>query len=184
VAHQGQSSSGQTPPPCSVYLSLSMVPVGALTLFGGWPSSERSTGPRRRAHRAPLGRRRAPGGLPVRGGGRLATGQAMSVAPVGDFPQERLQMFTDDGVEERVLGCVEEENGHRWTLGWSAHRCLTNTTHSHSGQAHTTTGRGRRPCPRRHHAGRQRHNRFDCRKSASPRSGSRPQLWCWCHGRS
>jgi hypothetical protein len=31
-------------------------------------------------------------------------GQAMSVAPVGGFPQEGLQMFADDGVEDRVLG--------------------------------------------------------------------------------
>jgi len=31
-------------------------------------------------------------------------GQAMSVAPVGGFPQEGLQMFEDDGVEDRVLG--------------------------------------------------------------------------------
>jgi hypothetical protein len=31
-------------------------------------------------------------------------GQAMSVAPVGGFPQEALQMFADDGVEDRVLG--------------------------------------------------------------------------------
>ena len=30
-------------------------------------------------------------------------GQAMSVAPVGGFPQEGLQMFADDGVEDRVL---------------------------------------------------------------------------------
>jgi hypothetical protein len=31
-------------------------------------------------------------------------GQAMAVAPVGGFPQEGLQMFADDGVEDRVLG--------------------------------------------------------------------------------
>jgi hypothetical protein len=31
-------------------------------------------------------------------------GQAMSVAPAGGFPQEGLQMFADDGVEDRVLG--------------------------------------------------------------------------------
>jgi len=31
-------------------------------------------------------------------------GQAVSVAPVGGFPQEGLQMFADDGVEDRVLG--------------------------------------------------------------------------------
>ena len=30
--------------------------------------------------------------------------QAMSVAPIGGFPQEGLQMFADDGVEDRVLG--------------------------------------------------------------------------------
>ena len=30
--------------------------------------------------------------------------QAVAVAPVGGFPQEGLQMFTDDGVEDRVLG--------------------------------------------------------------------------------
>jgi len=28
----------------------------------------------------------------------------VSVASVGGFPQEGLQMFTDDGVEDRVLG--------------------------------------------------------------------------------
>jgi len=28
----------------------------------------------------------------------------VSVAPVRGFPQEGLQMFTDDGVEDRVLG--------------------------------------------------------------------------------
>jgi hypothetical protein len=31
-------------------------------------------------------------------------GQTVSVAPVGGFPQEGLQMFADDGVEDRVLG--------------------------------------------------------------------------------
>jgi hypothetical protein len=31
-------------------------------------------------------------------------GQAVAVAPVGGFPQEGLQMFTDDGVEHGVLG--------------------------------------------------------------------------------
>jgi uncharacterized protein YaaQ len=31
-------------------------------------------------------------------------GQATSVAPVGGFTQEGLQMFADDGVEDRVLG--------------------------------------------------------------------------------
>jgi hypothetical protein len=31
-------------------------------------------------------------------------GQAMSVAPVGGFPPEGLQMFADDGMEDRVLG--------------------------------------------------------------------------------
>ena len=33
-------------------------------------------------------------------------GQAVSVAPVGGFPQEGLQMFADDGVEDGVLGVV------------------------------------------------------------------------------
>ena len=57
-------------PPCSVYHSLSIVPVGALTAPGGHglPASGLPA-PRRRAHRAPSGRRRAPGGLPGRGGG-------------------------------------------------------------------------------------------------------------------
>ncbi len=31
-------------------------------------------------------------------------GQAVSVAPVGGFPQEGLQMFADDGVEDGVPG--------------------------------------------------------------------------------
>ncbi len=31
-------------------------------------------------------------------------GQAVSIAPVRGFPQEGLQMFADDGVEDRVLG--------------------------------------------------------------------------------
>jgi len=31
-------------------------------------------------------------------------GQAVSVASVGGFPQEGLQMFADDGVEDGVLG--------------------------------------------------------------------------------
>lgn len=31
-------------------------------------------------------------------------GQAVSVAPVGGFPQEGLQMFPDDGVQDGVLG--------------------------------------------------------------------------------
>ena len=31
-------------------------------------------------------------------------GQAVSVAAVGGFPQEGLQMFADDGMEDRVLG--------------------------------------------------------------------------------
>jgi len=31
-------------------------------------------------------------------------GQAVAVASVGGFPQEGLQMFADDGVEDRVLG--------------------------------------------------------------------------------
>jgi len=57
-------------PPCSVYQSLSIVPVGALTPPGshGAPASGLPA-PRRRAHRAPSGRRRAPGSLPGRGGG-------------------------------------------------------------------------------------------------------------------
>src|SRR5882724_5230637 len=57
-------------PPCSVYHSLSIVPVGVVPPPGahGPPASGLPT-PRRRAHRAPPGHRRAPGGLPARGGG-------------------------------------------------------------------------------------------------------------------
>ena len=56
-------------PPCSVYQSLSIVPVGALTLPGSHgPPASGLPAPRRRAHRAPSGRRRPPGGLPGRGG--------------------------------------------------------------------------------------------------------------------
>src|SRR6266481_5476015 len=57
-------------PPWSVYHSLSIVPVGALTPPGGHgPPASGLPAPRRRAHRAPPGHRRAPGGLPARGGG-------------------------------------------------------------------------------------------------------------------
>src|SRR5438445_11555001 len=57
-------------PPWSVYHSLSIVPVGAVTSPGGHgPSASDLPAPRRRAHRAPPGHRRAPGGLPARGGG-------------------------------------------------------------------------------------------------------------------
>jgi hypothetical protein len=52
-------------PPCSVYQSLSIVPVGALTPPGSHgPPASGLPAPRRRAHRAPSGRRRAPGSLP------------------------------------------------------------------------------------------------------------------------
>ena len=46
-------------------------------------------------------------------------GQAVSVAPVGGFPQEGLQMFADDGVEDRVLGVARliRAMGMRHTLG-------------------------------------------------------------------
>jgi hypothetical protein len=33
-----------------------------------------------------------------------AAGQAVFVAPVGGFPQEGLQRFADDGVQDGVLG--------------------------------------------------------------------------------
>src|SRR6266436_2275598 len=61
------------PPPSpawSVYHSLSIVPVDAVTPPGGHgPPASGLRAPRRRAHRAPPGHRRAPGGLPARGGG-------------------------------------------------------------------------------------------------------------------
>ena len=70
----------QPPPsqPCSVYHSLSIVPVGAVTPPGGHgPPARGLPAPRRRAHRAPPGHRRAPGGLPARsGGGRRRHGPA------------------------------------------------------------------------------------------------------------
>ena len=50
---------------------------------------------------------------------RDETGQAMAVAPVGGFPQEGLQMFADDGVENRVLGVARliRAMGMRHALG-------------------------------------------------------------------
>src|SRR6266481_3136519 len=61
------------PPPSpawSVYHSLSIVPVDAVTPPGGHgPPARGLPAPRRRARRAPPGHRRAPGGLPARGGG-------------------------------------------------------------------------------------------------------------------
>src|SRR6266481_2121131 len=57
-------------PPWSVYHSLSIVPVDAVTPpEGHGPPASGLRAPRRRAHRAPPGHRRAPGGLPARGGG-------------------------------------------------------------------------------------------------------------------
>src|SRR6266481_3553788 len=57
-------------PTLSVYHSLSIVPVGVVTPPGGHgPPASGLPAPRRRAHRAPPGHRRAPGGLPARGGG-------------------------------------------------------------------------------------------------------------------
>src|SRR6266436_8556924 len=57
-------------PPWSVYHSLSIVPVDAVTPPGGHgPPARGLPAPRRRARRAPPGHRRAPGGLPARGGG-------------------------------------------------------------------------------------------------------------------
>jgi hypothetical protein len=46
-------------------------------------------------------------------------GQAVSVAPVGGFPQEVFQMFADDGVEDRVLGVARliRAMGMRHALG-------------------------------------------------------------------
>src|SRR5882724_13588024 len=57
-------------PPCPVYHSLSIVPVGTLTSPGGHgPPASGLPAPQRRAHRAPPGHRRAPRGLPAHGGG-------------------------------------------------------------------------------------------------------------------
>ena len=46
-------------------------------------------------------------------------GQAVSVASVGGFPQEGLQMFAGDGVEDRVLGVARliRAMGMRHALG-------------------------------------------------------------------
>jgi hypothetical protein len=46
-------------------------------------------------------------------------GQAVAVAAVRDFPQEGLQMFADDGVEDGVLGVAGliRATGMRHALG-------------------------------------------------------------------
>jgi len=57
-------------PPCSVYHSLSIVPVGTLTSPGGdGPPASGLPPPQRRAYGAPPGHRQAPRGLPAHGGG-------------------------------------------------------------------------------------------------------------------
>src|SRR4030095_4728611 len=79
-------------PPRSVYHSLSIVPVGAVTPPGGHgPPASGLPAPRRRAHRAPSGHRRAPGGLPARGGGGRRRGEPPAIrrARVPGLPDVR-----------------------------------------------------------------------------------------------
>src|SRR5690242_10165093 len=85
-AGSGLAAAVPTPP---VYHSLSIVPVGVVTPPGGHGPASGLPAPRRRAHRAPPGHRRAPGGLPARGGGsrrRRGPESTASMAPLAGGP--------------------------------------------------------------------------------------------------
>ncbi len=85
-------------PPCSVYQSLSIVPVGALTPPGSHgPPASGLPAPRRRAHRAPSGRRRAPGSLPGRGGGGWRRGRASRSSSSASSDDINLEMSEFNG---------------------------------------------------------------------------------------
>src|ERR1700730_8335208 len=105
------------PPPsplCSVYHSLSLVPVGAVTPHGGHgPPASGLLARRGRAHRAPSGRRRVPGGLPARGGGGRRRGGPPAVrrARVPRIPdvrrvRARHRAVSVRGVRARAPGAV------------------------------------------------------------------------------
>ncbi len=130
-------------PPGSVYHSLSVVAVGAVTLPGGHGLPAHGLpAPRRQAHRAPPGHRRAPGGLPARsGGGRRRYGPAAvrraRVPGVPDVRSWAALMHRAFGID--VLACPQ--CGGRLRLIATLHdpavirKILAHLALGHSGQS-------------------------------------------------